>query len=73
MILISYVKPYIVIRSDKIISGHLSILGIGKKVLWTNEFRNKDFLSIKVKSEWKENIEVVVESDHEKIKKGLSI
>ena len=73
MILISYVKPYIVIRSDEIISGHLSILGNDKKVLWTDKFRNKDFLSIKVRSEWKENIEVVVESDHEKSKKDLSI
>ncbi len=69
MILISYVKPYIIIRSDKVISGRLFIVGNSKKVLWTDEFLHKDFLSVKIKKDWKEKIEVIVEADNVKCKK----
>jgi len=73
MVLISYVKPYNVIRSDKLISGCITIIGKEQDVLWENEFRNKDFISVKTKEHWHNNVKVVVLAGQHELKKELSI
>lgn len=74
MILISYIKPFIVIRSDEMISGKLTILGKDKEVLWNDVFKDKEFLSVKINEKWNKEIKVVLTTNNNKeLKKELSI
>ncbi len=73
MILISYVKPYVVVRSDELISGQLSIVNNEKTTLWDSEFFNKDYLSVKVKKEWDRKIKIILKTKGKQIKKDFTV
>jgi hypothetical protein len=51
----------------------MTILGKDQKVLWEDDFSDKDFLSVKVHKNWKDGIKIIVATKHHKIKKELII
>ncbi|NPA36736.1 MAG: hypothetical protein GXO47_07795 [Chlorobi bacterium] len=74
MVIITFLKPNLVIHSDTIISGAVNVFDREKKhVLWTLKFDHKSYVSIKVKPDWPKNIEVVVGCGSDNVKKDISL
>ena len=73
MVIISYVKPFIVVRSDELLTGTLAILNPRQQVLWTSDFNNKDYISVKTQLEWDRRIKVILKTGAREIKKEMTI
>jgi len=73
MILISYIEPFVVINSDKLMSGTIKIFDSSLKVTFSEDFSTQSYFNVKVKSEFGETITVVLETKSRKYQKKLTI
>ena len=73
MVLITYMKPYVMIYADKMLTGKLFINDSKGKLLWNSSFKNKDLINIKVDPGWQKSITVTLQAEGKEIKKTLSI
>ncbi len=73
MILISYITPYIIVHSDRLISGNMTIKNKKNQTIWGNQFTNKEYINIKVKPSWPKNLMVSVMVDGNKITKTITL
>lgn len=73
MILITFIKPNLIIHSDILMSGIITVLDKQKHLLWSLNIINKSFVSIKTKSDWPNEIEVELNTGGIKIIKDITI
>jgi hypothetical protein len=73
MILISYIKPFVIVHSEKIISGKITINSYPGRILYTNDFSEIEYLNVKVKPSWPNNIRIIVKTEGKEIMKVLDI
>ncbi len=73
MILITYIKPSIVINSDKLISGTLNIIDSNNTIAMTKIFKSKTYFNIEVKKDFGDIITVVLETKQNEYKKRITI
>ncbi len=73
MILISYITPYIIVHSDRLISGNLIIKNKEKKIIRNSQFSDKEYLNIKVKPSWPKSIWVTVVTNGNETTKVINI
>ena len=73
MVLISYVKPNIVINSDKLINGKLIIYDENNSEMAVRYLYGENFASIGIKAKQGSRIKVVVQTEGKEIKKYLLI
>jgi len=73
MILITYIKPSIVINSDKLISGTLNIIDSKNTIAMTKIFKSKTYFNIEVKKDFGDIITVVLETKQKEYKKRITI
>ena len=73
MILITYIKPSIVINSDKLISGTLNIIDNNNTISMTKIFKSKTYFNIEVKKEYGNVITVVLDVQQKEYKKRITI
>jgi len=73
MILITYIKPFIVINSDKLISGNLSIINSNNSIAMTKIFKSKTYFNIEVKKGYGDTITVVLTTREKEYKKRITI
>ncbi len=73
MILINYIKPFITINSDSLISGKLKIIDMNDTIIKSMNFENSSFLSTNVSAQVKSNIRVVLITKKQKHQKIISI
>ncbi|OQX82318.1 MAG: hypothetical protein B6D64_00680 [Bacteroidetes bacterium 4484_276] len=73
MILINYIKPFITINSDSLISGKLEIFDMGDNIIKSMDFENSIFLSTKVFVKQESSIRVVLFTEKQRHQKVLSI
>jgi hypothetical protein len=69
MILITYLKPYIVLSSNEIISGTFALYDKSGRLLVKESVENKNFISININSVDKDFIEAKFTSKGNEIKK----
>ncbi len=73
MILISYITPYIIVHSDRLVSGNMTIKNKKNQTIWSSRFSDKEYLNIKVQPYWPKNIWVIVAVKGSETKKVISI
>ena len=73
MILITYIKPSVVINSDKLISGTLNIIDSNNTIAMTKIFKSKTYFNIEVKKDFGDIITVVLETKQKEYKKRITI
>jgi len=73
MILISYIEPFIIVHSDRLVSGEINIKGKSGKTYWHNSFIRKEYINVKVQPIWPKQILVSIKTEREKTKKVFSI
>jgi len=73
MILISYIEPFIVINSDKLLSGTIKLFDSSRKIRFSEKFYTQSYFNIKVKNGFGKTITVVLETGIRKYQKKLSI
>ncbi len=73
MILISYIKPSVVINSDKLVSGSLSIIDSNNSIVMVKDFKSRTYFSIDVKKEYGNVITVVLDTQQKEYKKKITI
>ena len=73
MVIITYLKPNIVIQSDILLSGSINVIDDKKHLLLTKKISNQSFVSIRVKPEWPKEIEVDLRSGQTRVNKELNI
>ncbi len=73
MILISYIKPSVVVNSDKLISGSLSIIDSNNSIAMVKDFKSRTYFSIDMKKEYGNEITVVLEIQQKEYKKRITI
>ena len=73
MILITFLKPNVVIHSDTLMMGAVKVYDKQKHLLWSLNVINKSFVSIEAKSNWPKDIDVEVSLGTKKMKKEISI
>ena len=71
--IITYMKPNLIIHSDVMISGHIRIMDKQKHILRAIDVSTESFVSIKTKAEWPKDIEVEVSSGAMTTRKEISI
>jgi hypothetical protein len=73
MILITYIKPSVVINSDKLISGKLKILDSSNSLALTKVFKSRTYFNIEVKKDFGDVITVVLNTQQKEYKKRITI
>ncbi len=73
MILITYIEPFVVINSDKLVSGSLSIIDSNNSIAMTKDFKSRTYFSIDVKKEYGDVITVVLDIQQKEYKKRITI
>lgn len=73
MVLITFLKPNIVIHSDRLLSGSITVLDKQRHLLWSLNIFNKSFVSIKTEQEWPKEIEVELNTGASRICKEIMI
>ena len=73
MILISYITPYIIVQSDRLVSGNMTIKDKKNQTIWSSQFSDKEYLNIKVKTSWPKSIWVTVAVKGNETKKVINI
>jgi len=73
MILISYIKPSVVINSDKLVSGSLRIIDSNNSIVMVKDFKSRTYFSIDVKKEYGNVIMVVLDTQQKEYKKKITI
>ena len=73
MVIITYLKPNIVIQSDILLSGNINVIDGKKHLLFSKKISNQSFVSIRVKPEWPKEIEVDLRSGQTTVNKELNI
>ncbi len=73
MILITYIEPFVVINSDKLVSGSLSIIDSNNSIAMVKVFKSRTYFSIDVKKEYGNVITVVLEIQQKEYKKRITI
>ncbi len=73
MILISYITPYIIVHSDRLVSGNMTIKNEKKQTIWNSRFSDKEYINIKVKPSWPKSIWVTVVTNGNETTKIISI
>ena len=69
MVLISYIKPYVVVTSDKLFSGSLDIYDKSGTKIERKDFSNESFLNVKIISGAGSKITVVLQTGGMEMKK----
>jgi len=73
MVLITFLKPNLVIHSDILISGKIDVLDKQKHLLMSINVVDKSFVSIKAKPEWPKEIEIKLRTGNVTFNKELLI
>ncbi len=73
MILISYITPYIIVQSDRLISGNMTIKNKKNQTIWSSQFVNKEYINIKAEPIWPKHLLVSVVVDGNKITKTITL
>jgi len=73
MLIITYMKPNLIIHSDVMLSGHIRVMDKQKHILRAIDVLTESFVSIKTKSDWPKNIEVEVSSGSRTVRKEISL
>ncbi len=72
MILISYVEPFIIVQSDKLISGKMIIKSKADRIFLSDNFHNKEYIHVKVQSSWTKSVVVMIYTDGAEKKKVIT-
>ena len=73
MVLITFLKPNVVIHSDTLMMGNVKVYDKHKHLLWSLNVINKSFVSIEAKTNWPKDIDVEVSLGTKKMKKEITI
>ena len=73
MILITYIKPFVVINSDKLITGNLNIIDTNENIALTEKFKNRSYFNIEIDKEYGDTILVVLETKDTEVRKRITI
>jgi hypothetical protein len=73
MVLISFIKPNLVINSDILMKGEVKVFDRKKHLLSSLNVTNKSFVTINVKPDWPKDIDVEIDLEAGNIKKEISI
>jgi len=73
MVLITFLKPNLIIHSDKLMTGSIKVFDMQKHILWSLKLVHKNFVSIKAKPDWPDKIEIELYNEDKLIKKELMI
>jgi len=73
MILITYIKPFVIINSNKLISGKINIIDSNNNIALTKKFNNSSYFNIKVNNEYGDDFLVVLKTQNIEVKKRITI
>jgi len=73
MILITYIKPFVIINSNKLISGKINIIDSNNNIALTEIFNNSSYFNIKVNNEYGDDFLVVLKTQNIEVKKRITI
>lgn len=71
--LVSYVEPYIIVHSDRLISGSMIIQNKTNQTIWSSKFSDKEYINVKVKPSWPKRVMVTIFTDGAEIKKAITL
>jgi len=71
MLIITFIKPNVIIDSDTMISGNIRICDKEKHELWSQSVDHRSFISIRTGSSWPRKLSVEVNTGNRKIRKEL--
>jgi len=72
VLIITYIKPNLVIHSDVILSGRIKVMDKNKHVLKVLDVSRQSFVTIKASPGWPGDIEVEVDDGKKRVLKELN-
>ncbi len=73
MILISYVDPFIVVQSDRLITGRMVIRGETGRIYRSDEFSSTEYIHVRVKASWSRSVVVMIFAEGTETRKVINL
>ena len=73
MMLISYIAPFIIVNSDRLISGNMIIKSKTNQTIWRTEFYNRESVHVKAEPSWPKSVMVIINAGGAETKKMITL